>query len=327
MRNLAAELLCNVGVPALSRRVRRGRLAIIMYHGVEPKPLSPPCWHVLDTATFRRQLQYVRRHFSVLPLEEALERLDAGTLPERAAALTFDDGTQNLLTHAAPVLRETALPAAVFLATGPMGTDETLWPDRLWLAFARTNAPDIDLTPAGLGTRPLSSAADRGTAYAATVNHLKDLPDEERISRLASLVATLVPEWDGDPGPFRLLSWAQACELASDGQVTLYPHTVTHPILSTCADEKVEDEILESCATVERQTGRAPAVFAYPNGRAQDFDERAKTALRRRGVRWALSTTHGLADRDSDPLALPRLAIGNNLSFAGFRLLVSGAVS
>ena len=171
------------------------------------------------------------------------------------------------------------------------------------------------------------STAERGASYATTVERFKDLPDGERIERLESLVATLAPELNGDTGPFRLLSWDEAHGLARDGNVTLYPHTVTHPILSRCPDEKVAYEIFESCATIERETGVPPTVFAYPNGRAQDFDERAKTALRRQGVQWALATTTGLAHRDSDPLALPRIPVGCNLSFAGFQLLLSGAVA
>jgi peptidoglycan/xylan/chitin deacetylase (PgdA/CDA1 family) len=67
-------------------------------------------------------------------------------------------------------------------------------------------------------------------------------------------------------------------------------------------------------------------VFAYPNGRRQDFDTRAKDALRNRGVRWALSTTTGFADRDCDPMALPRLAVGGDSSFDYFRLMVSGGL-
>ena len=298
-----------------------------MFHGVEAEPISPPCWHVLDSATLRRELAYVQQHFHVLPLEEALERLHAGSLPDRAAALTFDDGTRNLLTHAAPVLREVGLPAAVFLATGPIGTDEALWPDRLWLALARTRAQEVDLAALGLGTRSLQSTADRGEAYAMAVQRFKDLPDAERIARLESLVAMLEPESDGDPGPFRLLSWDEARALASEGNVTLYPHSVTHPILSRCSDEKVECEVVESCAAIERETSCAPSVFAYPNGRVQDFDERAKAALRRCGIRWALSTTHSFAHRDSDLFELPRIPIGSDLSFAGFRLVVSGALS
>jgi peptidoglycan/xylan/chitin deacetylase (PgdA/CDA1 family) len=326
VKEVAAWLLCAVGAPALSRRLQRRRLAILTFHGVEAEGLSPPCSYVHDVATLRRELEYVRRCFHVLPLEEALERLYAGTLPDRAAAITFDDGTRNLLTHAAPVLREVGLPAALFLATGPMGTDETLWPDRLWLAFARTNASEVDLTVFGLGTVSLTSAADRGSACATVAERLKEIPDGERMARVESLIATLKPELDGDGGPFRMLSWDEAHALASDGNVTLHPHSVTHPILSRCSDDKVEREVFESCATLERETGRIPSVFAYPNGRPQDFDERAKAALRSRGVRWALASTSGLAHRNSDPLALPRMGIGSGQSFAGFRLVVSGAL-
>lgn len=326
LKEVIACLLVAAGVPALSRRLQRRRLTILMFHGVEAEPLSPPCSYVHGAATLRRELEYVRQYFHVLPLEEALERLDAGTLPDRAAAITFDDGTRNLLTHAAPVLRDVGLPAAVFLATGPMGTDETLWPDRLWLAFARTNAPEVDLTLFGLGTVSLRCAADRGAACVAVVGRMKDSPDEERMARVESLIATLEPDLDGDPGPFRMLSWEEAHALAGDANVTLHPHSVTHPILSRCSDEKVEWEVFESCATLERETGRTPSVFAYPNGGPQDFDERARVALRRRGVRWALATTRGLANRKSDPLALPRIGIGSGQSFAVFRLVASGAL-
>jgi hypothetical protein len=58
----------------------------------------------------------------------------------------------------------------------------------------------------------------------------------------------------------------------------------------------------------------------------EDFDERAKAALRRNGIRWALSTTKGFAHRESDPLALPRIGIMSNFSFARFRLHVSGVL-
>jgi peptidoglycan/xylan/chitin deacetylase (PgdA/CDA1 family) len=321
---LAARVLCLAGVPELARWRSSGRLAILMFHGVEGEPLSPRCDYVHDTATLRRQLEYVRRHFQVLPLEEALDRLQTGTLPRHAATLTFDDGTRNLAIHAAPVLRDLDLPAAVFLATGPMGTGEALWPDRLWIAFANTKVPEIDLTAVGLGKQSLRTGDDRTRTREMVVQRFKRLPDDERLARVESLVAELGPEVDARGGPFQLLSWDDARELARGGLVSLYPHTVTHPILSQCSDEKINYEISESCLTVERQTGRAPTIFAYPNGGEQDFDDRAKSVLCRNGVRWSLSTTNGFADRGSDPFALPRIGIGSNQSMDLFRLKVSG---
>jgi peptidoglycan/xylan/chitin deacetylase (PgdA/CDA1 family) len=325
VKELAARMLCMAGVPALARRRMRGQLAILMYHGVEANPLSPPCPYVIDAATLRRQLEFVRRHFHVLPLEEALERLRAGTLPDHAAALTFDDGTRNIATHAAPILRDLGLPAAVFLSTGPMGTGEALWADCLWTSFAQTKLPAIDLAAVGLGTCSLRSHAERSMAWTAAAAHLKELPDEERMARVKWLVATLGPKFDAYGGPFQLLSWDEARGLANDGLVTLHPHSVTHPILSRCSDEKVEYEISESCATLERETGHAPTIFAYPNGRLEDFDERVRAALRRNGICWALSTSRGFAHWDSDPFALPRIGIASNISPARFRFNVSGA--
>src|SRR5689334_14555187 len=88
IQNVAASVLCAVGLPAFSRRRHRDRLAIVMFHGVEDEPLSPACWHVLGAALYRRQLEYLSKHFNVLALEEALDRLAAGTLPPRALAIT-----------------------------------------------------------------------------------------------------------------------------------------------------------------------------------------------------------------------------------------------
>ena len=305
--------------------MNRRRLSILMFHGVEAEPVSPPCDYVLDAATLQRQLEYIRTRFHVLPLEEALERLYAGTLPDRAATVTFDDGTMNLLTHAAPVLRAMKLPAAVFLATGLVDTEETLWPDALWLAFAQSTASELDMAAFGLGVVPLSSAADRGAACSEVVEHLKALPDAARIAAVDSVIAQLDPE-NREPGPFRMLSWDQARALSGDGTVTLHPHSFTHPILSRCPDEKVQHEIFQSCADIERETGSAPTIFAYPNGRPQDFDERSKTALRSRGIRWALATTSSFAHPNSDPLALPRIGIASSLSFSTFKLVASGLV-
>nr|WP_156753111.1 MULTISPECIES: polysaccharide deacetylase family protein [unclassified Mycobacterium] len=326
VRNIAAAALCAAGVPALTRRRHRDALAIVMFHGVEDAPLSPPCWHVGGVAMYRRQLEYLRKHFNVLALEEALAALADGTLPPLAVAITFDDGTGNLATHALPVLRELNLPASVFLATGPIGTGETLWPDRLWLAIARTAVAEVDLAALKLGTRSLDGDARRGRVYAAAVEALKNLGDTERVAVLDEVLAALGYRDDGDAGPFRMLTWEQVRDMAGDPLVRLYPHTVTHPILARCGDDKVEREITDSCVAIERETGSTPRVFAYPNGRPQDFDDRAKDVLRRRGVRWALSTTPGFADRGCDPLALPRLAVGGNATFDHFRLTVCGGL-
>ncbi len=330
MKELATRLLCALGAPALFRFRNRRRLLILMYHGVIPaagdRPTSPPYWHQLPVADFRRQMEWVARKYRVLPLDEALAGLLGGTLPPRACAITFDDGFLNDRTTALPVLESLRLPATVFLATGVIGTDRVLWPDRLQLAFARTAAGAADLSALGLGRLPLATPDERGAAAAACANRLKDLPRAEKDARLAELLAALGEDRVADPGDFRMLTWDDVRAMEASGLVRFAAHTVTHEILSRLPDDEVASQVRDSHEEVTRRLGNAPRVFAYPNGRARDFDERSRAAVRACGIPFSLSTVEGLASRDSDPLALSRMCIGSDLTFARFRLLVSGAL-
>ena len=326
MREWVLRALCLAGFPGRHRRRNRARLPVLMYHGVVERRLEPFCWHQLELGAFERQLRWLARHYRPLPLSEALRGLSDGTLPPRACAVTFDDGYRNVLTTALPVLRKTGVPATVFLVTDPMGTDALLWPDRCYLAFARTTVPSIHRPPLGLVNRRLAAAADRGRAYEDAVRVLKGMPVAEKNAHLDALCAELGLAPDADPGPFRLLTWPEAREMIADGRIELAGHGVDHEILARLPDGAVAGAIGPSHAAIARQTGREPVAFAYPNGRLMDFDDRARAALESIGVRWAFSTVEGLVGPDSDPLALPRVPVGAGDSFDRFRLQVSGAL-
>src|SRR5687768_7563714 len=88
-------------------------MTILCYHSVQPG------WDSLlavEPVAFARQAAWLRRSRRVLPLRDALPRLDAsGRLPRGEAALTFDDGFAAMYTHALPVLTRESLPATMFL--------------------------------------------------------------------------------------------------------------------------------------------------------------------------------------------------------------------
>lgn len=326
MRRLLDAALCGLLLPAWGRWRRRRRLTIFMYHGVVPRPLEVACWHQQHVADFRRQVGWIARRFRVLPLEEALARLADGSLPSRSAAITFDDGYRNVLTVAGPVLEAHGLHATVFLVTDLVGTDEALWPDRLYLAFARTSAPRVDAPDLGLRDAALDGPGARGAAYARAVEALKGLPLAEKEARLVALCAALRREAPEDPGDFRLLTWDEVGEMAATGRFAFAGHSTRHEILARMPDGQVAGAIGRSHEAVARRLGTTPTVFAYPNGRPMDFDERARATLAHLGVPFALSTIEGANDATTDRLALRRVCVGADLSFTRFCLLASGVV-
>lgn len=88
-------------------------MTILCYHAVEPGWTAPLS---MEPPAFERHCEYLARHRTVIPLHDAVDRLDrSGRLPRGLAALTFDDGFRGLQQHAMPALRRHSLPATVFL--------------------------------------------------------------------------------------------------------------------------------------------------------------------------------------------------------------------
>lgn len=115
-------------VTAGARRVSGSRgLTIIGWHRVDE-----------DSEGLSTGIDDFRRHLDVLadwgavvlPLEEAVVALDAGTLPDRAVALTFDDGYASVVERAWPELRDRGLPATLFAVTDYLAGDQRFAWDR-----------------------------------------------------------------------------------------------------------------------------------------------------------------------------------------------------
>jgi peptidoglycan/xylan/chitin deacetylase (PgdA/CDA1 family) len=120
------------------------------------------------------------------------------------------------------------------------------------------------------------------------------------------------------------MTWDDVRAVQASGLVEFGGHTTQHEILAHQGDAEVREEVRRSHRRVAVETRREPRVFAYPNGRAVDFDDRAKAAVKDAGIPFALTTEQGLNDRASDPLALRRICVGADLPLPRFRLLVAG---
>lgn len=103
------------------------RSIIFCYHSISHYP-----WRfALPPEQFERQLQWLKTHMHVLPLEELLtqtkKRATEKTLNKpmgrSVCALTFDDGYTDLLETATSYLRALALPATAFIITDPKHAD------------------------------------------------------------------------------------------------------------------------------------------------------------------------------------------------------------
>ena len=71
----------------------------------------------IPTETFLRQVRFLRRHYRIVSLAEAVELLKSGHVKSPTVVLTFDDGYADNFVSLRAVAEETGIPITLFIAT------------------------------------------------------------------------------------------------------------------------------------------------------------------------------------------------------------------
>jgi peptidoglycan/xylan/chitin deacetylase (PgdA/CDA1 family) len=295
MRKILFTFLYAVGMPKLFRYINKDALTILFYHGVAPERTEGiynySRKHISPNA-FRTHLKYIAEHYTVLSLDEAIQRLRAGTLPRHALAITFDDGYGNFYAHALPVLKEFKMPATVFLVTDFMLKMKPLWVDRL--EYLIGHAP--------------SSREERVAEDRRLRAEFKSLPTKECERRLAAKEAAegvALINFSGEGEVYAPLTVTEVREMQADG-ITIGAHTKSHPSLPHLPYEEAAEEIIGSKQALEMTFGEISQLFCYPSGR---WNEEIEQLVMRAGFRGALTTIEGANFAHTHPYRLRRFGM------------------
>ncbi|MFT4100295.1 MAG: polysaccharide deacetylase family protein [Burkholderiaceae bacterium] len=282
-----------------SPRGRRAKLSVLTFHRVleEKDALFPS---EPDVEEFETRLRWLSSQFNLLPLGEACAQLYAGTLQERAAAISFDDGYSATLEIVLPILRSLKVPATCFVATG--FSRSLMFNDRVIEAFRHTRTQYLDASSLKLGRLDLSDPRARRQSLIDVIQRLKYSPPEERDAIVDELEKALGYR---EKKPM-MLTEDRIRQIHRAG-IEIGSHTRNHYILSTLPDEYARREIIAGRDDIERITGVRPTLFAYPNGHfGADFDAGHSQMIRDAGFRFAFTTDTGCAGMGTDPFLIPR---------------------
>lgn len=300
--------------PALTGiRARKGggpprstpRGVVLLYHRVDaahdPQGLS------ISPEEFTRHLEVLHRTCTVVPLDEMLGTPPA-QLPERAVALTFDDGYVDNLTAAAPLLERHGVPATFFLTTRWIDTPGEYW----WDMLERILGTDADI-PAVFGVRhgessralPTATPADR----ASTQRTLHDVLVHASLAERDDVVDALMA-WSGQRQATSLVRRPMVAdeirELARLPGMTIGAHTVNHVSLPDQPAAVMLTEIEESRLTLRALTGHSVDALAFPYGAL----DRTSAAAVRHACAWGLTCESRPVADSFDAAATPRLEAG-----------------
>jgi len=279
---------------------RHARLSILIFHRIfiEPDPLilGEP-----DVARFDAQMRWVADWFNVLPLDEAVARLRAGSLPPRAAAITFDDGHVDGFTCALPVLQRYGL-NATFFVPGGFVDGGWMWDDSIVEAVRHARGDTLEPGVAALAPLPVRTIDEKRAALARLMRMVKYLPPAARDEAVARIVASSGVTL----GDNTMLNVTQIRALRAAGML-IGSHTEKHPLLAVCPDAEAEADIAVGKERLEAILGEPVRLFAYPNGKPwADYTRRHVDMVRRLGFDAAVTTNWGVNTWQTDPYQLLR---------------------
>jgi peptidoglycan/xylan/chitin deacetylase (PgdA/CDA1 family) len=295
-----ALALARSGLSILAPAGVKARLSILIYHRVlrQPDPIFPG---ELCASQFDQELAWLKSFFNVLPLDEAIARLQAGGLPARSACISFDDGYADNAEIALPLLRPHEL-CATFLVSSCFLDGGRMWNDTIIESLRRARSDVLDLTGLGLGVYEIASHEAKRKAIDALIDAHKYLPQAQRSERVEA-----IREAVGEALPDDLMMRSEQVRELHAAGMRIGAHTVTHPILARLDAAAARREIAGGREKLQAIIGAPVKLFAYPNGKpGEDYRQEHVEMVKAMGFRAALSTAWGAARRGDDIYQLPR---------------------
>jgi peptidoglycan/xylan/chitin deacetylase (PgdA/CDA1 family) len=328
-----ADAIEGWGALGLLRRLHdRGRspVVILAYHRIADPARSPvyPLDLGLVSATpaeFDAQMRALREFANPVSLDCIADAVTHGrTLPQRAVAVTFDDGFSDTYEVAFPVLQRHGIPATVFVSTEHVEHHQPFWFEVTAHLMLRLppRALSFEECPEGL---PLDDTEDARRAAIVQLHRvLKTCSNPRRHA--------LVRQWSTqfaahlEPGVIELsrsIDKQRILEMARAG-IGFGSHTASHPNLALADTAVIERELRDSKNYLTTLLDRPIRSLAYPFGTPDTYDARAMAAARACGYELAVSYRQGPNWLGAiAALELRRIGISPGITPAQFRAMLA----
>jgi peptidoglycan/xylan/chitin deacetylase (PgdA/CDA1 family) len=305
-----------------TKKHKKPQLVILMYHRILPvddiRTLVEEPGMTVSPDTFRMHLALISEYFEIVSLSDWIARKKNGDpLPEKACAITFDDGWVDNYEFAFPALQAFSARATIFLVSSMIGTGEMFWPERLAriVTSIATHYPEqwsnsdlewIRALNTDYGFANIPPDREEVSQIIAAAKVLNDLDIHKRLDHIEETMNLNIPKTQPS-----LLNWDQVAEMYSSGLVQVGSHSRRHIRLTEAiSDQDLEDEIINSKNEIKDKSGADVDTFCFPNG---DYSQ-AALKLVNQNYLGAVTTEPGWNSRASNPFLLHRTSIHQDIA-------------
>lgn len=272
MRNLIFKSIYAVGGPTLLRRKKRDAITVLSLHRISPE--RDFFFNPIQPETFKKILEYVSRHYSIVQFRE----IEKNT-PKPKLILSFDDGYYDFLETALPIMNQMGIPCNHNVVNDCLNQNRVIWTQQLNDVFTAlknkntTTHPEIDKV-----------STFQGNWHQWYLTFFKHLLQTEKVQR--EIILTKLSADMGTKSIYRMLTWEEFKRCVDTYGVEPGSHSYTHDSLSSIVtEEQYSLEIDQAIRELEDKLNRTIEVFALPNGQ---YNETVLHRIKACGIKYIL---------------------------------------
>ena len=231
-------------------------------------------------------------------------------LPPKSFAVTFDDGFENNLSIASPILYDFKIPATIYITTEFIEQNTMSWIDRIEFALENTffETLNADWLKKKITIKDRESKLKLLNMIRNYVKNTKEVNPNIFATEICNQLGFSKITSSDDPID-KKMNWKQVYEAGKSDFLTIGGHSHTHQILSFLDSSQLAYELDTSINLLKDKADIKPIHYSYPEGLKHCYSENVINELRKRGVVCSPTAINGTNNITEDLFHLKRVML------------------
>lgn len=311
-RNILFPITIGVGLEKLFLRGNQNKILNIYYHGVVTKDSNYFTPRHLEINQFEKHLQYFKRNFDVISMEEAfLLKSEGRKVKKPTISISFDDGYKNNFDNALPLLVKYDIKATFFISglCTENNDKSILWTDIIPFInfFNKNKVIEID-------NQKFINDRNSDTGI-SLIQYLKKLDAEKRDSLIQQLsdnynLDELLDKVDPEIWSLMNTNEIQIC--GDTDQIDIQSHGFNHYNLANINIKTATDDMLKSKIELEKIISSKVDMLCFPDG---NYDDNVIIAAENMGYSKFVCCDYISKDHSQNKSIMDRYGVANTTTY------------
>lgn len=230
-------------------------------------------------------------------------------ISNRSFAITFDDGFENNIKIAAPLLINFKIPFTIYITTKFVDENEMSWADKMDYAVDKTKSKNLRIEELKKDFN-LQTRKSKILFLDIIRNFVKKNKNIDPYKFASKICKKLkVQKFPRKNIIYKKADWGQLKKISRNKLCIIGGHSHTHRILSYMNNKDLINEISKSIKMIKKNLSYDLKHYSYPEGFKESFSKKIINLLKKKSIKCCPTAISGINNTNSNLFLLKRVSV------------------